>query len=75
MRPHSRNQEISEEEDLIKHNLKEISDLGTYTGEEAELDTKRRLMQNAQIIRDNIVQAGGPIKEGAEGQRMIQYVG
>lgn len=64
-----RNQEISEEEDLIKHNLKEISDLGTYPGEEAELDTKRRLMQNAQTIRDNIVQAGGLIgREGAEGQ-------
>ena len=44
----NKNQELTDEEDLIRHNLREIFDLGAYLGEEAELDTKRRLMQNSQ---------------------------
>ena len=49
--------------------MKEISDLGTYLGEEAELDTKRRLMQNSQSIRENINEASNLVdRGGAEGQ-------
>ena len=64
-----KNQELTDEEDLIRHNLKEISDLGAYLGEEAELDTKRRLMQNSQSIRENITEASNLVdRGGAEGQ-------
>ncbi len=64
-----KNQELADEEDFIRHNLKEISDLGTYPGEETELDTKRRLMQNSQSIRENITEASSLVDSGgAEGQ-------
>ena len=64
-----KNQEITDEEDLIRHNLKEIVDLGTYLGEEAELDTKRRLMHNSQSIRENVNEASNLVdRGGAEGQ-------
>ena len=63
------NQKLTEEEDLIRHNLEEISNLGTYSGEEAELDTKRRLMQNSQSIRENISEASVLVdRDAAEGQ-------
>ena len=65
----NKNQELTDEEDLIRHNLREISDLGAYPGEEAELDTKRRLMQNSQSIRENITEASNLVdRDGAEGQ-------
>ena len=65
----NKNQELTDEEDLIRHNLKEIFDLGAYLGEEAELDTKRRLMQSSQSIRQNITEASNLIdRGGAEGQ-------
>ena len=65
----NKNQELNDEEDLIRHNLKEISDLGTYLGEEAELDTKRRVMQNSQSIRENVNEASNLVNRGgAEGQ-------
>ena len=64
-----KNKELTDEEDLIRHNLREIFDLGAYLGEEAELDTKRRLMQNSQSIRQNITEASNLIdRGGAEGQ-------
>ena len=64
-----KNQELAEEEDLIKHNLEEISKLETYPGEEAELDLKRRLMQNSQSIRENITEASSLLeRDAAEGQ-------
>ena len=64
-----KNQELADEEDFIRHNLKEISDLETYPGEETELDTKRRLMQNSQSIRDSITEASTLVdRGGAEGQ-------
>ncbi len=64
-----KNQELADEEDFIRHNLKEISDLGTYQGEETELDTKRRLMQNSQSIRESITEASTLVdRGGAEGQ-------
>jgi DNA repair protein RecN (Recombination protein N) len=64
-----KNQELAEEEDLIRHNLEEISILETYPGEEEELDTKRRLMQNSQSIRKNITEASSLLERDAvEGQ-------
>ncbi len=47
-----KNQQLADEEDLIRYDLKEISNLGTYRGEETELDTRRRLMQSSQSIRE-----------------------
>ena len=64
-----KNQQLTDEEDIIRYDLKEIANLGTYLGEEAELDTKRRLMQNSQSIRENITEASTLIdRGGAEGQ-------
>ena len=64
-----KNQQLADEEDIIRYDLKEISNLGTYLGEEAELDTKRRLMQNSQSIRENITEASTLVdRGGAEGQ-------
>ncbi len=64
-----KNQELSEEEDLIRHNLEEISSLATYPGEEAELDIKRKLMKNSREIRENISEASDLIdRNGVEGQ-------
>ena len=64
-----KNQQLADEEDLIRYDLKEISNLGTYLGEETELDTKRRLMQNSQSIRENITEASTLVdRGGAEGQ-------
>ena len=64
-----KNQQLTDEEDIIRYDLKEISNLGTYLGEEAELDTKRRLMQNSQSIRENITEASTLVdRGGAEGQ-------
>ena len=64
-----KNQELSEEEDLIRHNLEEISNLATYPGEEAELDIKRKLMKNSREIRENISEASDLIdRNGVEGQ-------
>ena len=64
-----KNQELAEEEDLIRYNLEEISNLETYSGEEAELDSKRRLMQNSQSIRKNITEASSFLeRDAAEGQ-------
>ena len=64
-----KNQELSEEEDFIRHNLEEISSLATYPGEEAELDIKRKLMKNSREIRENISEASDLIdRNGVEGQ-------
>ena len=64
-----KNQQLADEEDIIRYDLKEISNLGTYPGEETELDTKRRLMQNSQSIRENITEASTLVdRGGAEGQ-------
>ena len=64
-----KNQELTEEEDFIRHNLEEISSLATYPGEEAELDTKRKLMKNSREIRENISEASDLIdRNGVEGQ-------
>ena len=64
-----KNQELTEEEDFIRHNLEEISSLATYPGEEAELDIKRKLMKNSREIRENISEASDLIdRNGVEGQ-------
>ena len=64
-----KNQELTEEEDFIRHNLEEISSLATYPGEEAELDIKRKLMKNSREIREKISEASDVIdRNGIAGQ-------
>ena len=57
-----------EEEDFLRHAVKELDDLAPVAGEEAELDSRRRSMQAAERIREDVTRALqmlGP--EGAEG--------
>ena len=59
---------VKGEEDFLRHAVAELEKLAPQPGEEAELDTKRRLMQAADRIRTDVVRAAqilGP--EGAEG--------
>lgn len=56
------------EEDFLRHAVQELDDLAPVAGEEAQLDTRRRAMQAAERIRDDVARALqmlGP--EGAEG--------
>ncbi|MGX0902831.1 DNA repair protein RecN (Recombination protein N) [Roseovarius sp. MBR-79] len=59
---------IRAEEDFLRHAVGELDRLDPQPGEEADLDTRRRRMQGAGRIREDIVRAAqalGP--EGAEG--------
>lgn len=56
------------EEDFLRHAVDELDKLSPEPGEDGELDAKRRMMQGAERIRDDIVRAAqvmGP--DGAEG--------
>jgi len=59
---------VKSEEDFLRHAVAELEKLAPLPGEEAELDSRRRLMQAAERIRADVVRAHqmlGP--EGAEG--------
>ncbi len=57
-----------EEEDFLRHAVQELEALSPVAGEEAELDTKRRLMQAGEKIREDIAKAAQALGfEGAEG--------
>lgn len=57
-----------EEEDYLRHAVVELDAFGPETGEEAVLDTRRRLMQAAEKIREDIAKAGEAVGlRGAEG--------
>ena len=56
------------EESFLRHAVAELDALDPQPGEEAVLDTRRRLMQAATRIRTDIVRAGTALAEdGAEG--------
>jgi DNA repair protein RecN (Recombination protein N) len=60
---------LAAEEDFLRHAVGELRTLAPVPGEEAELDSRRRLMQAAERIRADVARAAqalGP--EGAEGQ-------
>ena len=60
--------ETQAEEEYLRHALKELDKLYPQKGEEAELDAKRRLMQAAEKIRNDVVKAVNALSyEGAEG--------
>ncbi len=48
---------LKEEEDFLRHAVGELADLAPTPGDDAELDAKRRMMQQAGKIRDDVVRA------------------
>tara|TARA_R110002051_G_scaffold33923_2_gene75494 strand:+ start:23821 stop:25473 length:1653 start_codon:yes stop_codon:yes gene_type:complete len=60
--------EVRAEEDYLRHAVAELDALDPQQGEEATLDTQRRLMQAAEKIREDVVRANQAIGlQGAEG--------
>ncbi|GAW33208.1 DNA repair protein RecN [Roseovarius sp. A-2] len=56
------------EEDFLRHAVAELDTLDPQPGEEEELDIRRRLMQGAERIREDIARAASLIgSDGAEG--------
>ncbi|MEM6304164.1 MAG: DNA repair protein RecN [Pseudomonadota bacterium] len=59
--------EIEAEEEFLRHAVAELDQLDPQAGEEAELDTRRRLMQGAEKIRADVITAYQLLgQEGAE---------
>lgn len=59
---------LQAEEDFLRHAVAELSALDPRPGEEAELDAKRRIMQSAARIREDVAKAQAALgREGAEG--------
>ena len=55
------------EEEFLRHAVKELDRLDPQPGEEAELDTRRRLMQGAERLRGDILRARQALgEEGVE---------
>lgn len=50
-------QELQKEEEFLRHAAGELAQLDPQPGEEAELDARRRLMQSAERIREDIAKA------------------
>ncbi|MFW2542559.1 DNA repair protein RecN [Primorskyibacter sp. 2E107] len=60
--------EVQAEEDFLRHAVEELTRLDPQPGEEADLDAKRRTMQSAEKIREDIAQASNALGyDGAEG--------
>ncbi|MDP2578621.1 DNA repair protein RecN [Shimia thalassica] len=60
--------EVQAEEEFLRHAVEELDKLDPQAGEEAELDQRRRMMQNAEKIREGISRAHSALgNEGAEG--------
>ncbi len=53
------------EEDFLRHAVAQLDKLAPKPGEEAELDSCRRMMQGAERIRADIVRAHAALSEGA----------
>ena len=61
--------EARAEEEFLRHAVSELDTLNPQEGEEAELDTRRRRMQGAERIRDDIAKAYAALgNDGAEGR-------
>ncbi|MEC3861948.1 DNA repair protein RecN [Mesobacterium sp. TK19101] len=59
---------VRAEEDFLRHAVRELDTLDPQPGEEQELDARRRLMQQAERIQDDIARACQALgTEGAEG--------
>jgi DNA repair protein RecN (Recombination protein N) len=61
-------QEVRSEEDFLRHAVAELDTLDPQPGEDDALDARRRLMQQAERIREDILRAQAALGfEGAEG--------
>ena len=61
-------EELRAEEEFLRHAVDELQKLAPEVGEEAELDSRRRLMQGAEKIRTEIAHAAQALgRNGAEG--------
>ena len=62
-------QAMQAEEEFLRHSVAELDQLDPQPGEDAELDARRRMMQGAERIRDDVARAfallGGDGAEGA----------
>ncbi|SHJ63570.1 DNA replication and repair protein RecN [Shimia gijangensis] len=59
---------IKEEEDFLRHAVSELDALDPQPGEEADLDSRRRMMQGAERVRESVSRAHGAMgTDGAEG--------
>ncbi len=56
------------EEEFLRHTVDELDKLAPQPGEEAELDARRRMMQQSERIREDIARAQAALRDGAEGQ-------
>ncbi len=60
-------QAVRAEEDFLRHAVAELDDLDPRPGEDAELDTRRRMMQGAERVRGDIARANDALgTNGAE---------
>lgn len=59
-------EKVRGEEDFLRHAVAELDALAPQAGEEADLDARRRLMQQAERIREDIARAASTISDGAE---------
>ena len=61
-------EKLRAEEEFLRHAVDELQKLAPEVGEEAELDSRRRLMQGAEKIRADIAHAAQALgRDGAEG--------
>ncbi len=61
--------EAERDADFLRHSVEELTTLAPVSGEDAKLDTRRRLMQSGERIRDDITKAASALSvEGAEGR-------
>lgn len=59
---------VQEEEDFLRHAVAELDQLDPQPGEEGELDSRRRLMQAAEKVKEDVNRAQNALGyEGAEG--------
>ena len=64
-------EEAKKDADFLRHAVKELDDLAPEAGEEATLDAKRRLMQGAERVREDIAKAANALgSDAAEGAMM-----
>lgn len=57
-------EEAKAEEDFLRHAVEELDKLDPQPGEEAELDTRRRMMQNAEKVREDVSRAHAALGNG-----------
>ncbi len=57
-------EEAKAEEDFLRHAVQELDKLDPQAGEEAELDTRRRMMQNAEKVREDVSRAHAALGNG-----------